>query len=309
MGVIRRLLTPAFIAALAGGIVFLTPLGSALEQEVGLSWLFKLRGSVAAPASVVVVDIDAQSTIQLEQPSKLRLWNRSLHAELIRNLAQRGAAVIVFDIFFEETTSPSGDQEFAAEIQRSGRVALVQQVQREQVGNLIFDKLIFPATKLSAAAQGLAPFPLPKVRNRYGQFWAFYSDVSYSSTLPVVALQLYVLQSYGYENFLALLQASGYQNIKQLPALVADSNDLQQLVKAWQSDPTRIVAASSENRPMPPVILPSSCFDSLRSLQGDQGARSVLAAHPELLTPVPMKNAAFDLDTQTQLELLNRGQE
>ena len=87
-----------------------------------------------------------------------------------------------------------------------------------------------------------------------------------------------------------------------------DSNDLQQLVRTWQSVPDRIVAASSGGRLMPPVILPSSCFDSLRSLQGDQGARSVLAAHPELLTPVPMKNAAFDLDTPTQLEILRISQ-
>ena len=86
-----------------------------------------------------------------------------------------------------------------------------------------------------------------------------------------------------------------------------DSNDLQQLVEAWQFDPDRIVTARSENRPMPPVILPSSCFNSLRSLQGDQGARSVLAAHPELLTTLPMENAAFDLDTQTQLEILKKG--
>jgi molybdenum cofactor cytidylyltransferase len=83
-----------------------------------------------------------------------------------------------------------------------------------------------------------------------------------------------------------------------------DSNDLQTLVKTWQSDPQRIVAAQTAGRLMPPVILPSSCFDALQQLQGDQGARNVLKNHPELITPVPIKNAAYDLDTPDQLEIL-----
>ena len=88
-----------------------------------------------------------------------------------------------------------------------------------------------------------------------------------------------------------------------------DSNDLQDLLKTWQSDPKRIVAAESEGRFMPPVIFPSSCINALQRLQGDQGARRVLKTRPELLTPVPLKNAAFDLDTQTQLGTLETNQD
>ena len=88
-----------------------------------------------------------------------------------------------------------------------------------------------------------------------------------------------------------------------------DSNDLQTLAETWQSDPHRIVAARSDGRLMPPVILPSSCFDALRKLQGDQGARNVLKNYPKLITPVPMKNAAYDLDTQPQLEILETNQD
>ncbi len=80
--------------------------------------------------------------------------------------------------------------------------------------------------------------------------------------------------------------------------------DLRDLARTWRSDPKRIVVAEAEGRYMPPVIFPSVCFNQLRALQGHQGARSLLKAHPELLTPVPMQNAAFDLDTQTHLDKL-----
>ncbi len=80
--------------------------------------------------------------------------------------------------------------------------------------------------------------------------------------------------------------------------------DLQELTEIWRSDPKRIVVAEAEGRYMPPVIFPSICFKALQALQGHQGARSLFKTHPDLLTPVAMQNAAFDLDTQTQLDEL-----
>jgi len=81
-------------------------------------------------------------------------------------------------------------------------------------------------------------------------------------------------------------------------------SDLQALADTWQLDPERIVCANAEGINMPPVIFPASCFDQLRELEGSQGARSLLVNHPELLTAVPVKNAAIDLDTQSQLDKL-----
>jgi len=77
--------------------------------------------------------------------------------------------------------------------------------------------------------------------------------------------------------------------------------DLLALVNNWRSDPGRIFVAEADGRYMPPVIFPSTCFEAILQLSGRQGARSVLDAYPELLTPVSMENAAFDLDTQKQL--------
>ena len=81
-------------------------------------------------------------------------------------------------------------------------------------------------------------------------------------------------------------------------------SDLQFLAEKWQSDPDRIVCAKAEDINMPPVIFPASCFHQLRELEGSQGARSLLVNYPELLTAVPVKNAAIDLDTQSQLDRL-----
>ena len=80
--------------------------------------------------------------------------------------------------------------------------------------------------------------------------------------------------------------------------------DLKILVKSWRADTARIVCADSGGINMPPVIFPASCFDLLKKLENDQGARCLLKAQPELVRPVTLKNAAFDLNTPAQLEEL-----
>ena len=82
------------------------------------------------------------------------------------------------------------------------------------------------------------------------------------------------------------------------------TSDLQDLAEKWHSDPERIVCAEVDGQLMPPVIFPVSCFSDLQALHGDSGARSILEDHPGLLTAVPLKNAAYDVDTPTQLSQL-----
>ena len=82
------------------------------------------------------------------------------------------------------------------------------------------------------------------------------------------------------------------------------TSDLRGLAEKWQSDPERIVCAEADGQLMPPVIFPASCFNDLQALNGDNGARSILKNHPDLLTAVPSKNAAYDMDTPSQLNQL-----
>ena len=82
------------------------------------------------------------------------------------------------------------------------------------------------------------------------------------------------------------------------------TQDLSELAGVWQSDPARIVCAEAEGLLMPPAIFPSSCFRQLQELGGNQGARILFQKYPELLRPVSLKNAVFDLDTEAQLAQL-----
>lgn len=84
------------------------------------------------------------------------------------------------------------------------------------------------------------------------------------------------------------------------------AQDLQALAETWQSSPDRIVVAESGGVYMPPVIFPASCFELLRKLKGHHGARDLFKPQADLLMPIPLKNAAFDLDTQTHLDQLKK---
>jgi len=88
-----------------------------------------------------------------------------------------------------------------------------------------------------------------------------------------------------------------------------NNGDLQELKATWRSNPERIIVAKAKGKYMPPVIFPRGCFEALHHLSGDQGARKVLESHPGLITSVPMENAAFDLDTPSQLDMLGAQQE
>jgi adenylate cyclase len=235
MDVFRRTTLICLVTAVVGGVLILSPAGGALEQGLGLSWLFRLRGPVSAPSDVLVVNVDEASAVRLDQPTRLREWDRSLHADLVRRLSDRGASAIVFDVFFDKSGANNSDIEFAREIEQSKKVVLVQQVARDQHDQLTIDRLINPVPDLSGAAIGLAPFPLPKIGNRFGHFWAFYSGVNESPTLPVVALQVHVIGLYGYESFMALLKHAGFQGADESPASISKWSDLQLLMKSLRT--------------------------------------------------------------------------
>ena len=65
---------------------------SKLDEDSGLGLLFKLRGQRKAPADVVVVSIDKESSDELGLPNNPDKWPRSIHARLAPLLAEKGAA-------------------------------------------------------------------------------------------------------------------------------------------------------------------------------------------------------------------------
>lgn len=82
--------------------------------------------------------------------------------------------------------------------------------------------------------------------------------------------------------------------------------DLQLLVKTWHNDPSQIICSATEDRCGPPVIFPANCVKELSVLTGNHGAHSVLDIHQDLVSRVTLQNAAFDLDTPSQLPELSK---
>lgn len=80
-----------------------------------------------------------------------------------------------------------------------------------------------------------------------------------------------------------------------MPELTAQ--DLCTLAKAHRHG--RITRGASDGTPGHPVLFPADLFPDLQKLQGDQGARPVIAAHSDRLhlVSLPERHALTDLDT------------
>ena len=118
----------------------------------------------------------------------------------------------------------------------------------------------------------------------------------------------------GWSNGMGTSIATGAQSIDDksqgLMVLLCDQwrilpEDLKLLVEEWCSVPNRIICSATENRCGPPVIFPASCLAELGVLTGDHGAHSIIDRHRDSVSRVSMKNAAFDLDTPSQLKGLS----
>ena len=214
-----------FLTALLGIVLSILPVGLSLEEDVGLAWLFKLRGNRNVPPDVAIVTMDRVSSRNLDLPTDPEKWPRSLHARLVEILTEKGASVIVFDIHFEERRSKTEDLVLASAIRKAGNTILCQVIKSDMApvrdekgvtaGHYKLERLVSPTAPLADAALALAPFPLPKVPVKVSQYWTFKTSAGDTPTLPVVALQVYALRNY--EAFRQLL-ASVYPDVaKRLP--------------------------------------------------------------------------------------------
>lgn len=237
-GVALGLLTGA-----VGTIVALTPLGSALETNTGLTWLFGLRGAVEAPNEVSVVAINNQTAEDLNLPGSPRDWPRSIHGKLVDALVERGASTIVFDMFFQTPKVEAEDQAFVDAVERSNRVILVQMLNgRKQpvqdmsgliTGFVWIEELLPPLPALEQTARGMAPFPLPKVDAAVYEFWTFKSSVGDAPTMPAMALQFHALDEY--DDWMTALEQARGQLPAELPRTAAEITGAAQLRQAMRS--------------------------------------------------------------------------
>ncbi len=252
----RRFAKAAAIGMATAGIGVLlavTPLGTALEERFGLSWLFWARGPLPPPRDVAVISLDRESAERFDLSDKIREWPRTIYAQAIDRLAEAGASVIVLDLIFEQEREddPLQDAELARAIAQARRVVLLEYLDLANRPMLeggphpavvvTTERVIQPVEPLAEVAAGLAPFPLPKTSDRVTQCWLFRPTAGGGPTLPVVALQQHALST----PWLALLRGAGLEPARAtLPYLRAAAEDgqLQHLTRsvrhAFQSDPT-----------------------------------------------------------------------
>jgi adenylate cyclase len=187
-------------AAVVGFVVTLLPAGAALDEELGLPALFALRGARHPPRDLLIVRIDGESAERLDLADRVEKWPRSLHGRLVERLRRAGAAVIAFDVIFNEPQSEKEDAAFASAVADAGNVVLAASLRQKTVlvsgapedepRELILEQLDPPIAKLADAAAGLAPFPLPEVPLTLRQYWKFKPGAAHVPTLPVVVTQV-----------------------------------------------------------------------------------------------------------------------
>jgi len=218
------------LIGLGGALLGLSPLGGDLELNVGKAWLFNVRGEVQPPNNIVVIGINGQTSEQLNLPASPRDWPRSIHAKLVKKLVELGASVIVFDVFFKKPKKPQDDMALASEIDKAGRVVLVEKLtgKRQPItdsegrnrGIVWVEELLPPMLPFAQAAKGLAPFPLPKIDAAVHDFWTFKPTAGDTPTMPAIAVQIYKMGLY--PEWLSLIRQIKVPGSEGLPDSLSD---------------------------------------------------------------------------------------
>ncbi len=120
-----------------GLLLLLSPLGRGLcLLSFDLLFLFRSQPEDVGRDNVIILNMDEGSCQELHQdPNKP--WDRSVHAQLIRELKARGARVIVFDLLFDNPApNPASDAQLAEAIRDHGNVVLASKLEttKDQTG-------------------------------------------------------------------------------------------------------------------------------------------------------------------------------
>lgn len=311
-------------AGLSGAVFGFLSIGEEFEKNVGLPWMFKVRGEIPAPPEVVVVAIDQNTGGHLDLPALPREWSRSIHARLVESLVKRGASVIAFDLEMDKPRNDEGDIAFADAVDRGGRVVLYEKLNGKnqpivdstgrEKGWMWVEQLIPPIPPLAEAAKGLGPFPLPKMQIAVNQFWAFKPSAGEVPTLPAVALQIHALGSY--ERWLEILKRAGASGLEGLPRRRADlarAPDIRDLMRAqrnaFRKDPElagRVVEAASRTDGPDTDVKEQRLFRALAGLYaGDDNRFLNFYGPPGAITTIPYHAVIKGGDPNVDPEELN----
>jgi adenylate cyclase len=219
---LRAILIALITCLLGSGIDALT----GLETTRGLDSLFQIRGARTPPAEAVVVAMDEASETRLGVGQDLTRW-RGFHAQLIRQLQDQGAALVVFDLQFI-APNPAYDSALSAAMRKAGNVLVADCVQKFRRGvedfygreecsdrnnqpvvgkdgeqdqalseQLVAMRRISPTTAIVESVLDHAPFYLPNETDysTVHEAWTFFDALAETPGLPVVAWFYYLQRS------------------------------------------------------------------------------------------------------------------
>jgi adenylate cyclase len=186
------------VVALGGLIFNFVPWRAVLEEDVGLSLLYALRGTEVPPAEIVIIGIDDKSAMALEVPEDREDWPRRLHARLIRNAQAMGAELLAFDVYFSGPSGdPAADREMAEALRSHGASFLTNFVKLRQAAPGIYvESVMEPVAGLQEAARATAPFLLPaNGAEEANRFLTFFAEEERQATLPLLLYLAHILKT------------------------------------------------------------------------------------------------------------------
>lgn len=172
----RKIYLLLALVALMGCLVLPRLLVNA--EQITTHMLFNWRGPKAPPPEITLVSLNLQAAESLGQSRQY--FSRSVHAQLINQLSEAGAGLIVFDVAFKNARSEEEDASLEAAIQSSDRIVLFDYLKRYQVdtnqqgsdaGGVDVEEIIPPLPRFAQAARGEGHFVLPKAEAYVGHFY------------------------------------------------------------------------------------------------------------------------------------------
>jgi molybdenum cofactor cytidylyltransferase len=77
---------------------------------------------------------------------------------------------------------------------------------------------------------------------------------------------------------------------------------IQNLIDTWSGADNEIVSSSFDGIACPPILFPKGAFSALSELQGDNGAKSLLANDKFVVSSIDFPPAKFDVDRPEDLQ-------
>ena len=202
----------ALLLGISTALFSLTPLGTNLEEEFGLPWLFQLRGTLQPAKQIIIVSIDKLSAEILRLPEDPEKWPRSYYAQLIEKLNQQNPSIIALNMTFGESRGEENDQLLAEAMEKGKNIVLSNYIKQSVIRTddvdrqFKYERIIDPLPLLETAALITAPFPLPKTASTVKQFWTYKNSAGDIATFPVAIFQCYIFKQV-YPEVLQLLSS------------------------------------------------------------------------------------------------------